>query len=415
MRWRIEDTPEQAAFREEFRGWLKENLAEGWMEAIDAGDEAAIEKARAGWDLMTWNRTIGSSGYAAPLWPKEYGGLSGEVWMQNVVREELARYRLPLLGVNILGIGLAGPTLIHHATDEQKERFLPKILTSEEIWCQLFSEPGAGSDLASLATRAERDGDDWIVKGQKVWTSIAEWATWGMLVARTDPDVPKHDGLTYFICPMKADEVEIRPLRQITGASEFNEVYLNSVRIPDKNRVGEVGQGWEIARTTLMNERVTLSGVTISPETFVGGARRDPWKSFVASIPHQDDRLVRQSVARLYIEREVKEMTSFRAAAARRMGEQPGAEGGAGKVFNAELNQRQSAFAMNAAGPNAIAWLPGDNAAEGRARVFLRARGYTIEGGTSEVLKNQLAERVLGLPRDPAADKGVPWKDIRRN
>ncbi len=415
MRWKIEDTPEQASFREEFRGWLKENLPDGWMEAVDAGDEAGIEKARAQWDLMTWNRTIGSSGYAAPLWPKEYGGLSGEVWMQNVVREELAKYRLPLLGVNILGIGLAGPTLIQHATDAQKERFLPKILTSEEIWCQLFSEPGAGSDLASLATRAERDGDEWVVKGQKVWTSIAEWATWGMLLARTDPGQPKHDGLTYFVCPMKVDEIEIRPLRQITGQSEFNEVYLNEVRIPDDNRVGEIGQGWEIARTTLMNERVTLSGVSISPETFVGGARRDPWKSFVKTIPNQDERLVRQGLARFYIEREVKEMTSFRAAAARRMGEQPGAEGGAGKIFNAELNQRQSSFAMNAAGANAIAWLPGDNAAEGRARVFLRARGYTIEGGTSEVLKNQLAERVLGLPRDPAADKGVPWKDIKRS
>jgi alkylation response protein AidB-like acyl-CoA dehydrogenase len=415
VRWRIEDTPEQAAFRDQFRAWLRDNLPAGWLDALDNADEPAFEKAWGQWDLMTWNRTIGASGYAAPLWPKEYGGLSGEVWMQNIVREELARYRLPLFGINILGIGLAGPTLIHHASDEQKERYLSKILTSEEVWCQLFSEPGAGSDLASLATRAERDGDDWIVTGQKVWTSIAEWATWGMLVARTDPTLPKHEGLTYFVCPMKVDEVEIRPLRQITGASEFNEVYLNSVRIPDANRIGEVGQGWEIARTTLMNERVALSGLSTSPESFMGGARRDPWKTFVRSVPNQEDTLIRQNLARFYIEREVKEMTAFRAAAARRAGQQPGAEGGVGKIFNAELNQRQTSFAMNAAGPASIAWLPDDKGAEARARAFLRARGYSIEGGTTEILKNTLAERVLGLPRDPAVDKGVPWKDIKRS
>ena len=415
MRWRLEDTPEQAAFRDQFRAWLRDNLPEGWLDALDAGDEAAFEKAWSQWDLMTWNQTIGASGYAAPLWPKEYGGLSGEVWMQSIVRDELSRYRLPLFGINILGIGLAGPTLIQHGSDEQKERYLSKILTSEEVWCQLFSEPGAGSDLASLATKAERDGDDWIVTGQKVWTSIAEWATWGMLVARTDPNLPKHEGLTYFICPMKTDGVEIRPLQQITGASEFNEVYLDGVRIPDANRVGEIGQGWEIARTTLMNERVALSGLSTSPEAFLGGARRDPWRSFVESIPNQDSELVRQSIARFYIEREVKEMTAFRAAMARRMGEQPGAEGGVGKIFNAELNQRQTAFAMNAAGPSSIAWLPDDKKAEARARAFLRARGYSIEGGTTEILKNSLAERVLGLPRDPAVDKGIPWKDIKRS
>jgi alkylation response protein AidB-like acyl-CoA dehydrogenase len=278
-----------------------------------------------------------------------------------------------------------------------------------------FSEPVAGSDLASLSTRAEKDGDEWVIKGQKVWTSIAEWAKFGMLVARTDPSLPKHEGLTYFVCPMKDDNVEVRPLKQITGASEFNEVYLNEVRIPDSQRIGEVGQGWEIARTTLMNERVALSGLSTSPESFLGGARKDPWKTFVESVPNKGDTLVRQNVARFFIEREAKEMTSFRAAAARRMGEQPGPEGAAGKVFNADLNQRQTSFAMNSAGPAAIAWQPDDKAADARARAFLRARGYSIEGGTTEILKNQLAERILGLPRDPQADKGVPWKDIKRS
>ena len=415
MRWRIEDTSEQAEFRKEFLAWVTKNIPAGWIEALEAGDEEKFATAYSEFNVMEWNSVIGGAGYAAPLWPKEYGGLSGEVWMQNVVREELARLRLPLFGINILGIGLAGPTLIQHASDEQKKRYLPKILTSDEVWCQLFSEPGAGSDLASLSTRAEKDGDEWVVKGQKVWTSIAEWAKFGMLVARTDPSLPKHEGLTYFICPMKDDNVEVRPLKQITGASEFNEVYLNEVRIPDSQRVGEVGQGWEIARTTLMNERVALSGLSTSPESFLGGARKDPWKTFVESVPNKSDTLVRQNVARFFIEREAKEMTSFRAAAARRMGEQPGPEGAAGKVFNADMNQRQTSFAMNAAGPAAIAWHPDDKLADGRARAFLRARGYSIEGGTTEILKNQLAERILGLPRDPQADKGVPWKDIKRS
>ena len=415
MRWKIEDTPEQAAFREQVVSWLTEHLPKGWMEAVDSGDEDAFKAARSGFDLYGWHRTLGDSGYAAPLWPKEYGGLSGEVWMQTIIREELSHYRLPLAGINILGVGLAGPTLIEHGTDEQKERYLRKILTGEEIWCQLFSEPGAGSDLASLSTRAVKDGDEWIVNGQKVWTSIAQFSHFGMLATRTDTDAPKHGGITYFILDMKAEGVEVRPLRQMTGSSEFNEVYFTDVRVPDTNRVGEANDGWAVCRTTLMNERVALAGLTLSPETFTGGTRRDPWSSFLESIPSREDPLIRQSLAQLYIDQEVKEMTAFRAALARRQGQSPGPEGGVGKVFNAELNQRRTEFAMSAAGPASIAWQKGDSVAEGRAHAFLRARGYTIEGGTSEVLRNQIGERVLGLPRDPEVDKGVPWKDIRRS
>jgi alkylation response protein AidB-like acyl-CoA dehydrogenase len=417
MRWKIEDTPEQAAFRKEFLEWLRANTPEGWMDAVEAGDEDKFTEARSKFELYEWHRKLGDSGYAAPLWPKEYGGISGEVWMQTIIREELSRYRLPLVGVNILGVGLAGPTLIEHGTDEQKERYLRKILTGEEIWCQLFSEPGAGSDLASLATRAVRDGDDWVVNGQKVWTSIAQFASFGMLAARSDPDAPKHEGITYFILDMKSPGIEIRPLRQMTGSSEFNEVYFTDVKIPDKNRVGEVNDGWRVARTTLMNERVALSGVSVTPEAFTGGtrARRDPWVSFLETIPSREDPLIRQQLAQIYIEQEVKDMTSFRAALARSLGQQPGPEGGVGKVFNAELNQMRSNAAMNAAGPASIAWVSGDRVAEGRAHAFLRARGYTIEGGTSEVLRNQIGERILGLPRDVEVDKGVPWKEIRRN
>jgi alkylation response protein AidB-like acyl-CoA dehydrogenase len=417
MKWRIEDTPERAAFREDFRGWLREVLPKGWMEALDAGDDDAFEAARAdgSWNPFSWASTIGRSGYGAPLWPKEYGGLSGEPWMQQIVREELGRYRLPLFSVNILGIGLAGPTIIAHGNEAQKERYLKKILTCEEIWCQLFSEPGSGSDLASVSTRAVRDGDEWVVNGQKVWTSIAQFSKFGMLLARTDPAKPKHDGLSYFILEMASPGVEIRPLRQLTGAAEFNEVYFTDVRIPDANRVGAVGDGWRVARTTLMNERVTLAGLSLDSTSIMGGSRRDPWQTFLHGLPDRTDPLVRQQVAQFYIEQEVKEITAFRANSARMRGDDPGPEGSVNKVFNAEFNQRRSSFAVNAAGMHGVAWETGDSTAESRAHAFLRARANTIEGGTSEVLRNQIGERVLGLPRDIDADKGVAWSETKRN
>ncbi len=417
VRWRLDDTPERAAFRDEFRSWLAAHLPPGWTEAVDRGDDDAFDAVRSGsgWNPFTWTAVIGASGYGAPLWHREYGGLSGEVWMQHVVREELTRYRLPVFGLNILGVGLAGPTIIEHGTEAQRQRYLRKILTAEEIWCQLFSEPGAGSDLASLATRATRDGDDWVVNGQKVWTSIAQFAAFGLLLARTDPDLPKHDGLTYFILDVKTSGVEIRPLRTMTGSAEFNEVYLTDVRVPDANRVGAVGDGWRCARTTLMHERVTLAGLSVDAVSLLGGARRDPWRAFLEGIGDLARPTVRQQVAQLYADGEVKEITAFRANSARLRGEAPGPEGSVNKVANAELNQRRSNVAVTAAGMAGVAWRPDDEAGEARATAFLRARASTIEGGTSEVLRNQIGERVLGLPREPEVDKGVPWKDTRRS
>jgi alkylation response protein AidB-like acyl-CoA dehydrogenase len=417
MRWEIEDTPEQAEFRAEFMDWLHENLAHGWTEAVDAGDDDSFEQVRtkSRFNPFEWSGTIGRSKFAAPLWPKDYGGLSGEPWMVRVIRSELVHYRLPTVSVNLLGVGLAGPTIIEHGTEAQKERYLKKILSGEEIWCQLFSEPGSGSDLASLSTRAVRDGDEWIVNGQKVWTSIAQLSAFGMLLARSDPDVPKHEGLSYFIMDMKAPGVDIRPLRQLTGSSEFNEVFLSDVRIPDANRVGDVGDGWRCARTTLMNERVTLSGVTIDPVSLGGGTRRDPWQTLLETVPDRSDPVTRQRLAQLYIETQVKEMTAFRASAARQRGDQPGPEGSVNKVFNAELNQRRTNFAVDVRGLASIAWDKNDKLAEGRQYSFLRARANTIEGGTSEVLRNQVAERILGLPRDSEVDKGIPWSEGRRN
>jgi len=417
MRWEIEDTPEQVEFRAEFHTWLGQELPPGWIDAVDRSDDDGFEKVRADsrFNPFAWSHTIGKSRFAAPLWPKEYGGLSGEAWMVRVIRSELVRYRLPTVSVNLLGVGLAGPTIIEHGSEAQKQRYLKKILSGEEIWCQLFSEPGSGSDLASLSTRAVRDGDEWIVNGQKVWTSIAQLSTFGMLLARSDPDVPKHEGLSYFILDMKAPGVDIRPLKQLTGSSEFNEVFLTDVRIPDANRVGDVGDGWRCARTTLMNERVTLAGVSIDPVSLGGGTRRDPWQTLLETVPDRKDKVTRQLLAQLYIDTEVKEFTAMRAAAARQRGDQPGPEGSVNKVFNAELNQRRTDLSLSVRGLAGIAWEPGDKLAEGRLYSFLRARANTIEGGTSEVLRNQIGERILGLPRDAEVDKGVAWADARRN
>jgi alkylation response protein AidB-like acyl-CoA dehydrogenase len=420
MRWTIEDTPERAIFREEFRGWLRETLQPGWLEAIDDGDEERFsavfsDAQKNGWNFMSWTPTIGASGYGAPLWPKEYGGLSGEMWMQSIIRDELNRYRLPAFGVNILGVGLAGPTIIAHGTEAQKERYLKNILTGREIWCQLFSEPGSGSDLASVGTRAVRDGDEWVVNGQKVWTSIAQISQYGMLLARTDPDVPKHEGMTYFILKMNTPGVEVRPLRQMTGSAEFNEVYFTDVRIPDSERVGEVGDGWRCARTTLANERDTIAGLSLDPSALMGGGtRQDPWQAYLQNIPDRTDPHVRQHLAQLYIEEQVRQITVFRATAARMRGETPGPEGSVNKVFNAELNQRRWSYAITAAGMHGIAWEAGDSAAETASHRFLRSRANTLEGGTSEVLRSQIGERVLGLPREPEADKDKPWREVKR-
>ncbi|MGA2210722.1 MAG: acyl-CoA dehydrogenase family protein [Acidimicrobiales bacterium] len=386
MRWKVEDTPERAAFRADFRDWLTEVLPPGWTEALEAGDDTAFAAARKDFNFLSWMTTIGRTGYAAPLWPKEYGGLSGEAWMQQIVREELSSHRLPTFGVNLLGVGLAGPTIIAHASEEQKARYLPKILTGEEIWCQLFSEPGSGSDLASLGTRAVRDGDEWVVNGQKVWT------------------------------------VDVRPLRQITGSADFNEVFFTDVRVPDANRIGEVGEGWRYARTTLMNERVALSGLSIDAASLTGGLRRDPWEGLLSGVQDRNDPIIRQELARIYITQEVKEITAFRASSARLSGQIPGAEGGISKVFNAEFNQYRANVAMNAAGMASIAWESepagafggtGDGAA--KATAFLRTRANTIEGGTSEVLRNQIGERILGLPREVEVDKGAAWSETRRS
>ncbi|HEU5302761.1 MAG TPA: acyl-CoA dehydrogenase family protein [Acidimicrobiia bacterium] len=411
---------------ERTHSWLAEVLPVGWMQAIDAGDLDAWGKLRADLDYDAWCKQLGEAGYATPTWPAEYGaGLSLKPGQAKHVNETLNRYRVPR-PFNIIGIGMGGPTLIAWGTEEQKQRHLRPLATNEEIWCQLFSEPGAGSDVAGLATRAVRDGDEWVITGQKVWTTLAHLSRWGMLLARTNPDVPKHKGLTYFVLDMQAPGVEVRPLVQITGDAEFNEVFMEDVRIPDTMRVGPEGEGWRVAITTLMNERIALSGAGSLSGDASGGS---PSERLIARHAPTTDPLDRQRLARLYIEDRLIKITNQRAAAKRKTSGEAGPEGSITKLMQAEFNQRLQDAALDLEGPVGVAWegkpLVGDRAmgflssigenARDTARSFLRAQANTIEGGTSNVMRNILGERVLGLPKEPDSSRETPWKDVPRS
>ena len=320
---------------------------------------------------------------------------------------------------NPIGYGMAGPTVAAFGSDEQQARYLRRMYAGEDIWCQLFSEPGAGSDVAGLATKAARDGDAWVVDGQKVWTSLAHLARWGLLLARTDPAVPKHRGMTYFVLDMRAPGVEVRPLRQLTGDAEFNEVYLTGVRIPDSGRLGQVGDGWKVALTTLMNERSALGGVT-------GSRGSGPIADAVAlwhSHPGRHTPVARDQLVRLWAEAEAHRLTIQRA---RRGTDQaaPGPEGSVGKLISAGLNKRIYDFCVDFLGPEGALYGSYEMRPTGRGnpnadgevqRRFLRSLANSIEGGTSEIMRNIIGERVLGLPGEPRADKDVPWRDVPRS
>jgi alkylation response protein AidB-like acyl-CoA dehydrogenase len=360
------------------------------------------------------------AGLAWVHYPEGRGGLGLPRPMQNVVDAELAAAQAPDNEPDRIGIGLgmAAPTILEHGTDQQKQRWLRTLWTGQEVWCQLFSEPGAGSDLAALGTRAVRDGDEWVVNGQKVWTSQAHKAQWGLLVARTDPDVPKHAGLTYFACDMRAAGIEVRPLRQLTGEAEFNEVFLTDVRIPDADRIGDIGAGWRVAMTTLMSERVSIgSSRAIPREAGMIGPAAETWRKRPGLRTHAlHDRLLR-----LWVESEVARLASERLRQQLAAG-QPGPEGSAAKLVFARLNQEISGFEVELNGPDGLRYDDWSMRRPDRASFFgrgpgyryLRARGNSIEGGTSEILRNIIAERVLGLPAEPRSDKDLPWKDIPR-
>jgi alkylation response protein AidB-like acyl-CoA dehydrogenase len=371
-------SPSEEAFRDELRAWLIGNHPGREPE----GDLAGFEFRR------TWQRKLHDAGWAGVSWPKDYGGRGATLVEQAIYNEEMVRAQAPS-AANVLGLAMGGPTVIAHGTEEQKRRYLEPILAASEIWCQGFSEPGSGSDLASVKTRAVRDGDGWVVTGQKVWTTLAQHAKWCMLVARTDADAPKHQGLTYFLMDMEQDAIQVRPLRQITGESEFNELFIEEARIPDENIIGGAGNGWAVAITTLMHERATLAfGLQIAVKLALRELMAEAREARASRDP-----LIRDRLAQLYIEAEVLRLNAYRGLSAIMRDGVPGPEGSLGKWQWAEVNQALTELAMDLRGPRAVLY---DDTWTFR---FLRARANSIEGGTTEILKNIVAERVLGLPR----------------
>jgi alkylation response protein AidB-like acyl-CoA dehydrogenase len=361
-------------------------------------------------------------GLAWVHFPEGYGGLGLSPKLQKLINETLIGQGAPHpFARNPIGHGMAAPTVVTHGSEEQKRRYLRPLFCGE-IWCQLFSEPGAGSDVASLASRAVRDGDEWVVNGQKVWTTLAHLSRWGLLVARTDPEVPKHKGLTYFVVDMHAPGVEVRPLVQITGEAEFNEVYLNDVRTPDSERLGEVGDGWRVSMTTLMNERVAIGGqIPVRGTGFIGELTKI-WQSRQPRADAAVDQAMLDELMRLWVRAEALRLTNIRASQLQSQGT-PGPEGSIGKLASAEVNKDIAAFALNVMGAEGMLYPDGypmdrpSGAGQWRnaPQAFLRARANSIEGGTTEIMKNILAERVLGLPGDVRVDKEKPWSEVPRS
>jgi alkylation response protein AidB-like acyl-CoA dehydrogenase len=366
-------------FRDELRAWLAENPAGD----PPSGDEDELYAWR-----RDFQRRLAKGGWAAVHWPREYGGRGATLTQSAIFFEELGRSRSPL-PANALGLLLAGPTIMTWGTQEQKDRYLAPIVTADEIWCQGFSEPEAGSDLASLKMRAVKQNGEWIVTGQKVWTSGAQYSKWCMLVARTDFDAPKHKGLSYFLLDMEQEAVQVRPLRQITGESEFNELFLEDARIPEANLLGGEGNGWKVALTTLMNERAGLA-------FFLQVRMRQVLDELIVQASERgllEDPMVADRLGELHVRAEVLRLTAYRGLTAIEKYGQPGPEGSLTKWMWSDTNQQLTQFAADLLGPEALGtdsrW----------SYELLRARGNSIEGGTTEVLKNIVAERVLGLPK----------------
>jgi alkylation response protein AidB-like acyl-CoA dehydrogenase len=389
-------TAEQAQFRDGLRAWLRDNLADELATPMPPmGTRDALTRRQA------WQRKAYDAGYVGTSWPTEYGGRGLSLIESMIVNEEMARAKAPDL-INVIGLNMAGPTIIHHGTAEQKAKYLRAILTADDIWCQGFSEPNSGSDLASLQTRAVADGDDFVVNGQKVWTTLGHVSKWCILLTRTGSADEKHSGLTYLIVDMKSPGVEVKPLVQMTGDAEFNEIYFTDVRVPRANLLGGVGEGWRVAMTTLMHERATL-GVALQVRSRIAFDELAALARETADNgdARSADPLVRQKLAQLFIETEVMRFNGYRGMTAMLRGEPPGPEGTINKLMWSEVNQRLMETALEVMGPAALL-------AEGEASApagghwsygFLRSRANSIEGGTSEVLRNIIAERVLGLPR----------------
>ncbi len=397
------DTPEEAEFRAEANAFLRKHAK------LKTGDEAGamlgtddpvlIKKSQA------WQALKAENGWACITWPKEFGGRGGTSIQSVVWNQEEGKFSTPP-NIFTIGLGMLGPTIMAHGTDEQKERFLPKMVRGEEVWCQLFSEPAAGSDLAGLRMSAVKDGDEWVINGQKIWTTGAQYSDWGMIVTRTDPDVPKHAGLTYFIVDMKAPGVDIRPIKEITGDSHFTEVFFNDVRVPDSQRLGAVGNGWAVAITTLMNERAALGGGRTGPrvEDLIDLASETQLHGRAAI----EDSEVRQKIAGFFIRLSGLKYTGYRTLTAISRGQTPGPESAIGKLVGAALGQQLSSFAIELQGP------AGSQMGNGSLwqLAYLFAPGLRVAGGTDEILRNIIAERVLRLPPEPRIDKKLAFREV---
>jgi alkylation response protein AidB-like acyl-CoA dehydrogenase len=398
----FDDSQEDAAFRREVAAWLKNNATL----RTGSGDWSRLSMHP---DYATrcreWQHTLYEGGWGAITWPVEYGGRGDSAWHQAIFNQEAARYDVSV-GVFAVGIGMCGPTLIAHGTEEQKQRFLPAMLRGEEVWCQLFSEPDAGSDLAGLKTRARRDGDVFVVNGQKVWTSGAQYSDWGILVARTNVDAPKHKGITYLLVDMRTPGIDIRPLRQITGDAHFNEEFLTDVVIPVANVVGVVDGGWAVTHTTMGNERALIGGAgsgQFSVTQLLDLARR---------VGKDKDPVIRQGIAAYYTRTELLRFMNYRVQTALSNGRMPGPEASTTKLFASQHASLTGELVMDLSGAQGM--LADESAIDGGLweLAFLNQWMIKLGGGTDNIQRNSLAERVLGLPREPRTDKDVPFSQL---
>lgn len=399
----FDDTPAEAAFRTEARAWLDrhatakgstEDFASGFLEGtLDHASHQALSRA--------WQRTLFDHGWAGITWPKAFGGRGGTAMQAAIFNQEMGRYGVST-GAFAVGIGMAGPTILKHGSDEQRARYLPAMLRGDEIWCQLFSEPEAGSDLAAIRTRARRDGDEWVVNGQKVWTSSADHSDWGILLARTDPDVPKHKGLTMFIVPMDASGVTVRGLRQISGEAEFNEVFFDDVALEADSVVGGVGNGWGTALTVLMFERLTIG---FGSESYGSSAQLAATLGSDASA--RADSEVRHRLGEIITEMLAVRFNGYRALTALAKGQIPGPEAGLAKVTLVNAAIGASELATDVLGPDAL------QADTEWSYITSFLPGLKSAGGTEQILRNTIGERVLGLPAEPRLDKGMPFSELR--
>ena len=394
------ETPEEAAFREEVRTWLADNVPS--RDELQGLDEIQAAKL--------WQKRKYDAGWACIRWPEEYGGRGASAIEQVIWNQEEARHATPG-GVFAIGQGMAAPTLMAWAKEEHKRKHLPPLASGEHIWCQLFSEPAGGSDLAALRTRAEKDGDEWVINGQKIWTSGAHYSDYGIIVLRTDPNVPKHKGLSYFFLDMKSPGIEVRPIKQISGGANFNEVYFTDVRVPDDQRLGAVGQGWQVALTTLMNERMAIGGggggvgfrqvFNLANKVEMGGE------------PAIRDKNVRAKLATWYAQEAGLKYTGYRSLTALSRGATPGPENSIGKLVAASKTQDMASFAMDLLELGGAVSDPAYAEAHGLYQgAFMGSPGGRIAGGSDEIMLNILAERVLGLPQDVRVDKGIPFNEV---